>query len=411
MQRTLTFIGLIALFAVGVLVLAGGVAIGSQTYRVPSDPTVAAALAGAIVALVVLTVIAGIGLAQAFGLLSKQIGRPLNPDDRPEIEKRMVSLVDRMGGASGKVLSRLGYGQNEPINPYTPSYSYKAERENVEARNFTIGFAVVMLGLLVYAAVSHWQSWMEGLHALSSPLKPVPNVEVPTWAIGAGLAVALIGATAAAGVGLSIWFYRTQEEKDKADKLKEPAWPAGEIALWEQQIRNAPKTFKEMTFLDKSLIALNVGLVLIMLGGIAAWVLPGMSTVAAVDRAANPTATPLPAASAGGVASAVPPELQKEIDALPKGDAANGEKIFKVQQPCHVCHIDQPLGPPLEGFGTRAATRKPGYTAEAYLYESITNPGAYVVQGFQDGIMPPNFKETLTPQDIADLVAYLLTVK
>ncbi len=69
------------------------------------------------------------------------------------------------------------------------------------------------------------------------------------------------------------------------------------------------------------------------------------------------------------------------------------------------------VGPSMIGVGTRAATRKPGYSAELYLYESITQPSAYVVQNFQDGLMPPNFKEVLTPQQISDIVAYLASLK
>jgi cytochrome c1 len=63
------------------------------------------------------------------------------------------------------------------------------------------------------------------------------------------------------------------------------------------------------------------------------------------------------------------------------------------------------------GVGARAATRKPGYSAELYLYESITQPSASITQGFQDGLMPPNFKDVLTPQQMSDLVAYLASLK
>ena len=45
-----------------------------------------------------------------------------------------------------------------------------------------------------------------------------------------------------------------------------------------------------------------------------------------------------------------------------------------------------------------------------YIHTSITQPGAFVVEGFQDGVMPLNFGETLSEQDINDLVAYLLTL-
>jgi hypothetical protein len=44
-----------------------------------------------------------------------------------------------------------------------------------------------------------------------------------------------------------------------------------------------------------------------------------------------------------------------------------------------------------------------------YIYESILRPNAYVVDGFQKGLMPQTFETTLTPQQLADLLAFLLT--
>jgi cytochrome c1 len=73
-----------------------------------------------------------------------------------------------------------------------------------------------------------------------------------------------------------------------------------------------------------------------------------------------------------------------------------------------------PVGPTFPGdppLAARAATRKSGYSAELYLYESIVEPNAYIVPGFQKDIMPGNADETLTDQDLADLIAYLMTMK
>jgi len=107
-------------------------------------------------------------------------------------------------------------------------------------------------------------------------------------------------------------------------------------------------------------------------------------------------------------------DLQIAFDELPTGDAVRGEQIFVVDQPCHICHIDLSIGPPFPGeppLAILAATRKPDYPAGVYLYESIVNPRAYVVQGFQADAMPENFGKTLTRQDLADLVAYLMTMQ
>jgi hypothetical protein len=69
------------------------------------------------------------------------------------------------------------------------------------------------------------------------------------------------------------------------------------------------------------------------------------------------------------------------------------------------------------GIGDRAAARitEAGYegqatTAEQYLLESIVNPSAYLVTGFQP-VMPANYGQTLTAQETADLIAYMLSIK
>jgi cytochrome c len=46
-----------------------------------------------------------------------------------------------------------------------------------------------------------------------------------------------------------------------------------------------------------------------------------------------------------------------------------------------------------------------------YLYESIVQPNAYLVEGFQQGLMPATFDQSLTPQKKADLIAFLMTEK
>lgn len=82
---------------------------------------------------------------------------------------------------------------------------------------------------------------------------------------------------------------------------------------------------------------------------------------------------------------------------------------------CITCHSLEPgvviVGPSHAGVGTRAATYVPGMSAEDYLHESIVNPDAHIVEGFTPGVMYQNFGAELNEQEIADLVAYLLTLK
>ena len=70
------------------------------------------------------------------------------------------------------------------------------------------------------------------------------------------------------------------------------------------------------------------------------------------------------------------------------------------------------------GIGERAGERitEVDYTgaatsAEQYLFESIVQPNAFVVEGFAENVMPSTYNTALTDQDMADLIAYLLTLK
>ncbi|HET7343793.1 MAG TPA: c-type cytochrome, partial [Methylomirabilota bacterium] len=67
-----------------------------------------------------------------------------------------------------------------------------------------------------------------------------------------------------------------------------------------------------------------------------------------------------------------------------------GEEIFHTKGTCEICHrIGQPgtRAPDLAGVGARAAKRKPGMSAKAYIIESLLQPQAYVVEGYPP-IMP-----------------------
>jgi cytochrome c551/c552 len=137
---------------------------------------------------------------------------------------------------------------------------------------------------------------------------------------------------------------------------------------------------------------------------LAAWVL-------AACGASQPAPTTTPA---GPAPTDAPEVLQAELAALPSGDAAAGKAVFSAAG-CVACHSLEPgvriVGPSHAGVATRAAARKAGYSAQLYIYESITRPNAYVVDGFPSGIMPQDFKQRLKPQELADVIAFLMTEK
>lgn len=107
---------------------------------------------------------------------------------------------------------------------------------------------------------------------------------------------------------------------------------------------------------------------------------------------------------------------------------AQGELVFRQTPPaCFACHSTSPgvalAGPSLAGLATRAAALVDSahYTgsatdAEGYIRESIVNPHAYLVPGamFSSGgrsFMPDNNQETLSAEQIDQLVAYMLSLR
>ena len=81
-----------------------------------------------------------------------------------------------------------------------------------------------------------------------------------------------------------------------------------------------------------------------------------------------------------------PPELQITVETDTDTLVGMGETLLETKGGCLLCHKiteqGNTRGPDLRGVAGRAATRKPGLSAEAYLMESLVDPGAYVVAEF-----------------------------
>lgn len=97
------------------------------------------------------------------------------------------------------------------------------------------------------------------------------------------------------------------------------------------------------------------------------------------------------------------------------GSAVSGELLYDQEFGCTDCHRDGASAPDTIGTATRIRNERltlpqfADYTLEQYLVESITRPGDYVVDGYSSGLMPVNFGARITDQQLADIVAYLLT--
>lgn len=103
-----------------------------------------------------------------------------------------------------------------------------------------------------------------------------------------------------------------------------------------------------------------------------------------------------------------------------EGDPVHGEQVFRIgvegAPPCAACHqvaagsAGFSLAPNLAGIATRAAERVPGMAAAQYLEESILHPASHVIPGYHVSMFT-GYAAYLSPQDLSDLIAYLMTLR
>ena len=92
--------------------------------------------------------------------------------------------------------------------------------------------------------------------------------------------------------------------------------------------------------------------------------------------------------------------------------ATSGEQIF-VAAGCGSCHelgkagTSGTIGPSLDDLASAAGEREPGTSAEEYVGQSILDPDAFTVDGFQSGVMP-SYEGRLDERQVQTLVDYLL---
>jgi mono/diheme cytochrome c family protein len=103
-------------------------------------------------------------------------------------------------------------------------------------------------------------------------------------------------------------------------------------------------------------------------------------------------------------------------DASITGDTTRGAALFTQSvngaPSCSTCHTldgSTLVGPSLKGFAAVASTRVAGMSAADYAHNSVMQPASYIVSGFPN-LMYGQYAQQLSPQQIADLVAYLLTL-
>ncbi len=108
--------------------------------------------------------------------------------------------------------------------------------------------------------------------------------------------------------------------------------------------------------------------------------------------------------------------ILNEVSAF-QGDPQNGMALYTgAVYACSSCHAVSAVAPLTEGTWTRAEEVRlqdpavtallPEATGDAYLVFSITHPHEYLVPPYGP-VMPTNFGERMTYQDLADILAYL----
>ncbi len=130
-------------------------------------------------------------------------------------------------------------------------------------------------------------------------------------------------------------------------------------------------------------------------------------------------------------AEAEPAENDPVAVAIAEGDIALGQQVFNQQYDtsvgpwiCASCHsVDEArvrlVGPGLWGMAETSETRiteSGDADAVEYVYNSIVNPMAYIVPADQGGaypenLMPPNYAEVLSEEELDAVVAYVLSLQ
>lgn len=117
------------------------------------------------------------------------------------------------------------------------------------------------------------------------------------------------------------------------------------------------------------------------------------------------------AAEGGETADAEAPAAEEE-----EAVATPPQELF-VSMGCSGCHnLDAPqtdsergpIGPNVANLPETAGSKVEGLSAEEYVHQSIVAPNEYINEGYAAGIMPANFAERMTEEEINSLVTWLL---
>ncbi len=135
-----------------------------------------------------------------------------------------------------------------------------------------------------------------------------------------------------------------------------------------------------------------------------------IALASACSSAGGSDNTPTPAGS-GQIPVENPDGTGRPDSPLLTGDGRRGFDIY-FSNGCSTCHsgIDISLGPSHAGIYDIAATRVEGLSAEQYIVQSLQDPDAFIVPGFDSPSTMPTFPE-LAADEIQFLIAYMKTLE
>lgn len=96
------------------------------------------------------------------------------------------------------------------------------------------------------------------------------------------------------------------------------------------------------------------------------------------------------------------------------GSADAGQQVFTGAGACSSCHTVNGsgglIGPDLVGAAASAASIHPDLPVEEALKIEIIDPNLHITEGYRGDLMPQNYEDTLTEQQLQDLVAYMMSL-
>jgi len=104
-----------------------------------------------------------------------------------------------------------------------------------------------------------------------------------------------------------------------------------------------------------------------------------------------------------------------------EGDPTRGQAIYtgqersqlRAQLGCAGCHAGGAQAPDTEEQWSLIINERlneaqfDGYTPEQYIAESIVMPNAYIVDGYNSGVMPQLYGDQISAQDLVDIISYV----